>query len=285
MQPAPIQISYMGFPGTTGADYIHYLVTDEVGRFDFGVSFNFISFCLMSWLWHLWLQFVSPSRCSHIYSEKLVHLPHCYFVNDYKQVCDRIFLPSCLYVLLSISGILLLFHIWFLEKLWSFGSQVPIQEIQLWFTRRQIYFCMLQPALQDGSWYFQYMVKFKCFINVIWDIVSMLPIIFIFASTNTGAISLSESQTVHFGFLDFRLLARQDSATVLAFFFNVFIVHVHFRWNVFCCACYLFDLFSILLFTDAAQRGVQPDQIIFTDVAMKGEHIRRSALADLFLDT
>lgn len=31
MQPAPIQVSYMGFPGTTGADYIHYLVTDEVG--------------------------------------------------------------------------------------------------------------------------------------------------------------------------------------------------------------------------------------------------------------
>ncbi|XP_062084033.1 probable UDP-N-acetylglucosamine--peptide N-acetylglucosaminyltransferase SEC isoform X2 [Humulus lupulus] len=30
MQPAPIQISYMGFPGTTGADYIHYLVTDEM---------------------------------------------------------------------------------------------------------------------------------------------------------------------------------------------------------------------------------------------------------------
>lgn len=36
---------------------------------------------------------------------------------------------------------------------------------------------------------------------------------------------------------------------------------------------------------DAAQRGVQSDQIIFTDVAMKNEHIRRSALADLFLDS
>lgn len=35
MQPAPIQISYMGFPGTTGASYIHYLVTDEVGRLNF----------------------------------------------------------------------------------------------------------------------------------------------------------------------------------------------------------------------------------------------------------
>lgn len=30
MRPAPIQVSYMGFPGTTGADYIDYLVTDEV---------------------------------------------------------------------------------------------------------------------------------------------------------------------------------------------------------------------------------------------------------------
>ncbi|KAI3971963.1 hypothetical protein MKX01_030164 [Papaver californicum] len=59
MQPAPIQVSYMGFPGTTGANYIDYLVTDE---------------------------FVSPTGYSHIYSEKLVHLPHCYFVNDYKPV-------------------------------------------------------------------------------------------------------------------------------------------------------------------------------------------------------
>ncbi|KAG2726329.1 hypothetical protein I3843_01G103100 [Carya illinoinensis] len=37
--------------------------------------------------------------------------------------------------------------------------------------------------------------------------------------------------------------------------------------------------------TYASQRGVQLDQIIFTDVAMKNEHIRRSSLADLFLDT
>jgi protein O-GlcNAc transferase len=36
---------------------------------------------------------------------------------------------------------------------------------------------------------------------------------------------------------------------------------------------------------DAAARGVRSDQIIFTDVAMKNEHIRRSTLADLFLDT
>ncbi|KAL7204924.1 hypothetical protein ACSBR2_017943 [Camellia fascicularis] len=68
MQPAPIRVSYMGFPGTTGASYIHYLVTDK---------------------------FVSPSCFSHIYSEKLVHLPHCYFVNDYKQKNCDVLDPKC----------------------------------------------------------------------------------------------------------------------------------------------------------------------------------------------
>eukprot|EP00897_Mesotaenium_endlicherianum_P008302 jgi/Mesen1/74/ME1108901C05672 len=58
LNPAPVQISYMGFPGTTGADFIHYLVTDEL---------------------------VSPPHFAHMYSENLVYLPHSYFVNDYKQ--------------------------------------------------------------------------------------------------------------------------------------------------------------------------------------------------------
>jgi protein O-GlcNAc transferase len=39
------------------------------------------------WIIATLLQFVSPLQYAHIYSEKIVHLPHCYFVNDYKQVC------------------------------------------------------------------------------------------------------------------------------------------------------------------------------------------------------
>ncbi|KAJ0448327.1 putative protein O-GlcNAc transferase [Helianthus annuus] len=50
----------MGFPGTTGADYIQYLVTYE---------------------------FVSPLKYSHLYSEKLVHVPHCYFVKYWIISC------------------------------------------------------------------------------------------------------------------------------------------------------------------------------------------------------
>jgi hypothetical protein len=50
---------------------------------------NFFLFKFSLWLPPL--QFVSSSHFSHIYSEKLVHLPHCYFVNDYKQVSHSYF--------------------------------------------------------------------------------------------------------------------------------------------------------------------------------------------------
>ena len=41
MQPAPIKVSYMGFPATTGASYINYLITDKV---------NILKFCALSYL-------------------------------------------------------------------------------------------------------------------------------------------------------------------------------------------------------------------------------------------
>ena len=89
MQPAPIQVSYMGFPGTTGATYIDYLVTDEVRNLmlpdKWENDFLLTHYLLPDFLLFL-LQFVSPLGYANIYSEKIVHLPHCYFVNDYKQV-------------------------------------------------------------------------------------------------------------------------------------------------------------------------------------------------------
>lgn len=30
LRPAPVQTSYMGFPATTGADFLPYLITDKV---------------------------------------------------------------------------------------------------------------------------------------------------------------------------------------------------------------------------------------------------------------
>ncbi|WIA37736.1 hypothetical protein OEZ86_014614 [Tetradesmus obliquus] len=61
LRPAPVQASYMGFPATTGAPFLPYLITDKV---------------------------VAPPQLAHCYSEKLALMPNCYFVNDYKR-CHR----------------------------------------------------------------------------------------------------------------------------------------------------------------------------------------------------
>lgn len=62
-RPAPIQAHYLGYPGTTGANFIDYLITDRI---------------------------VTPEDHAAYYSEKLVYLPHCYQVNDDQQeIADR----------------------------------------------------------------------------------------------------------------------------------------------------------------------------------------------------
>jgi len=58
-RPAPIQVNYLGYPGTTGAKFIDYIVVDP---------------------------FVAPPHQQAFYSERLVHLPHCYQCNDNQRV-------------------------------------------------------------------------------------------------------------------------------------------------------------------------------------------------------
>jgi protein O-GlcNAc transferase len=58
LRPAPIQVSYLGYPGTMGADFIDYLVGDR---------------------------FVTPPEHAGGYSEKLVLMPGSYQVNDRKR--------------------------------------------------------------------------------------------------------------------------------------------------------------------------------------------------------
>ena len=54
-RPAPLQASYLGFPGTMGAPFIDYLIADAI---------------------------VVPPEEERHYSERIVRLPHCYQVND-----------------------------------------------------------------------------------------------------------------------------------------------------------------------------------------------------------
>ncbi|MFA5958177.1 tetratricopeptide repeat protein [Hyphomicrobium sp.] len=58
-RPAPIQVNYLGYPGTMGADFIDYIVADAV---------------------------VAPMEMQANYSERIVHLPNSYQPNDRQRV-------------------------------------------------------------------------------------------------------------------------------------------------------------------------------------------------------
>jgi protein O-GlcNAc transferase len=57
-RPAPVQVSYLGYPATTGADFIDYIIVDP---------------------------FVVPADQQSFFSERLVHLPCSYQVNDRRR--------------------------------------------------------------------------------------------------------------------------------------------------------------------------------------------------------
>jgi predicted O-linked N-acetylglucosamine transferase (SPINDLY family) len=62
---APLQIGYLGYPGTSAAPYIDYLIADHT---------------------------LIPNRSQDQYTEKIIYLPNTYQVNDRKrQISDRVF--------------------------------------------------------------------------------------------------------------------------------------------------------------------------------------------------
>jgi protein O-GlcNAc transferase len=62
LRPAPIQVTWLGFPGTTGSSFIDYMITDKV---------------------------VTPKSEAKYYSEKLVYLPNSYQPNDNLQTVSN----------------------------------------------------------------------------------------------------------------------------------------------------------------------------------------------------
>ena len=65
-RPAPVQVNYLGYPGTMGAPYIDYLIADPI---------------------------LIPPECRQFYDEKIAYVPNSYQVNDStKRIADR---PMC----------------------------------------------------------------------------------------------------------------------------------------------------------------------------------------------
>lgn len=63
LRPAPIQVNWLGYPGTMGTDCIDYIIADS---------------------------FIIPAGMEHCYSEKVVRLADCYQINDRRrEISDR----------------------------------------------------------------------------------------------------------------------------------------------------------------------------------------------------
>lgn len=63
LRPAPVQVAWLGFPGTSGADFFDYVLTDDI---------------------------VTPEAEAESYSEALAVMPHSYQINNRDQaIADR----------------------------------------------------------------------------------------------------------------------------------------------------------------------------------------------------
>jgi protein O-GlcNAc transferase len=58
-RPAPVQVSYLGYPGTMAADFIDYIIVDRI---------------------------ILPFDQQPFFTENIVHLPDCYMANDSKKM-------------------------------------------------------------------------------------------------------------------------------------------------------------------------------------------------------
>lgn len=70
LRPAPVQISYLGFPGTTGADFFDYLIADKI---------------------------VITPKVASTYQEKIIYLPHTYQINNNQQTIAAVALTRTQY--------------------------------------------------------------------------------------------------------------------------------------------------------------------------------------------
>ena len=62
MRPSPIQVRWLGQAGTTGAGFFDYIIMDPI---------------------------VAPQNHASFFSEQLVHMPHCYQVNNRNQIISK----------------------------------------------------------------------------------------------------------------------------------------------------------------------------------------------------
>lgn len=195
----------MGFCGTMGADYIDYIIADN---------------------------YVIPPHLRGFYNEKVIAMPHTYFVNDHKQSSQHLLKPS----VNTFAPIA--------ENHSSNGENTEESEIK-----------------EDED-----------------------PILSAIKETNSTNTMLTRAKygisDDKFVFCNFNQLYKIDPEI-----FDVWMNILKRLPNAVLWLLRFPDSGEQNILSEAKKRGIRKDQIIFSDVVNRDEHIRRGYLADLFLDT
>ena len=196
LRPAPIQVSFMGFCGTMGAPFMHYIIADDT---------------------------VIPPELRSYYDEKIISMPHSYFVNDHAQ-SSRFLLSEGNQVSSGEEG--------GESKQQQVGEEEEPQAEKTSSANDVVR--RAQYGLSEDSFVF-------CNFNQLYKIT---PALF-----DTWVRILKRVPNSVLWLLRFPGVAEEN------------------------------------IMREARKRGLRYDQIVFSDVVPKEEHLRRCVLADLCLDT
>lgn len=266
LRPAPVQVMWLGYPGTSGAHYMDYIVTDAV---------------------------TSPLELSKQYSEKLAYMPNTFFVGDHQQMFphlrQRVIVSDSTQSILSLADNIAVINaadLSHLEEKLSvsevgtvLGSAeagtVPHKVAELPTTSTIISMISCGQAqtslngivVQNGQVTNHLGIKAAMGEEVPQNILV----------TTRQQYGLPDNAVV---FCNFNQLYKLDPDT--------FAMWVNILLNVDNSVLWLLRFPAMgenNLLVVANQLGLPLGRIVFSDVAAKEEHVRRGQLADIFLDT
>ncbi|KII61331.1 UDP-N-acetylglucosamine--peptide N-acetylglucosaminyltransferase subunit [Thelohanellus kitauei] len=235
LKPAPIQVMYLGYPGTSGATYMDYLITDKM---------------------------VSPIEYEDHYSEKFAYMPNSFFIGDHSYLFPHVLKDLTFEGLVST-------HV---KPMWKTLEKDRLGEKSVEI--RDIENIVDSITLES---YIQYHTKLR---NDSYKDAKYFGEVIPERSLQTISRSSIGLNKEAFVYCNFNQLYKFDPDTFSCWCRILKRVPNSYLW--------------ILRFPKqgednlreyAKKFDIPSSRIIFTDVAMKEEHVRRGQLADVCLDT